>query len=542
MADIEVIATKRTTLYRMVDDTTVESAFVEERRTTTYDYESTPIQLEGQPALLVRGAITSSAKWTNDVALLTGESVSLKTSSPGAALAVQDKHGTVWAVTWGTGFHFLDSERIDFRFGPGVVARSALPMEIKSLTKTILDHRARVDRSSLPNGSTVRDLGVDGYGEVVSRIEAKARIPGLGVGDDVIQVRAAESLNLPLSKRADHLLEDLEVLHKLSEQEVLQGLESLEQLVALKPRDRQVPRLEQMLLNDIYSGENTTMGLSWPHERLNIWGPVVACKVTGLGDRKVRISNDVPVIDEVLGWLREVPREQLLARLDAIRIELHSSPDPEPSTLVATTVPLRRWLAFEVREDGQRFCLHDGRWYRMDDQYLDRIDRRVVEILARPAPVQFPAWPLEEDEKDYNLRAAKALGGLSMDRKLITTPLHSRGGIEPCDIYLSPGKLIHVKRGRSSADLSHLLAQGLVSTDSLARDDTARTAWTKRVLSESEGTITDASVTDVVLAIGTPKPLTIETLFTFTKVNLVKQADALHALDVVVTVCAVPQK
>src|SRR5690606_38480464 len=144
---------------------------------------------------------------------LTGHAVSLSNSSPGAALLIQDKEEVIWALTWGTGFHFLDSEQIDFGFGSGIVARSALPSEIKSLTKTILDHRARVDRSSMPNGSTIRDLGVDGYGEVVSRIESKAIIKDLAVGDKIIQLRAADSLNLPLAKEPGRLIEDLAVLH-----------------------------------------------------------------------------------------------------------------------------------------------------------------------------------------------------------------------------------------------------------------------------------------------------------------------------------------
>jgi hypothetical protein len=145
----------------------------------------------------------------NDVKILTGHSVSLSNSSPGAALLIQDKDNVVWALTWGTGFHFLDSEQIDFGFGSRIVARSALPAEVKSLTKTVLDHRARVDRSSMPNGSTIRDLGVDGYGEVVSRIEAKAVIEDLAVGNKVIQLRASDSLNVPLAKSAEHLIRDL---------------------------------------------------------------------------------------------------------------------------------------------------------------------------------------------------------------------------------------------------------------------------------------------------------------------------------------------
>lgn len=184
-----------------------------------------------------------------------------------------------------------------------------------------------------------------------------------------------------------------------------------------------------------------------------------------------------------------------------------------------------------MEEEGQRFCLHDGNWYRMDDRYLARIDERVRDILAEPASLTLPPWG-DEYEDAYNKHAAKALSGYCLDRKLITTPLHSRGGIEPCDVFVAPGTLIHVKRGRQSADLSHLLAQGLVSTDALARDENARTAWKKRISEESDGIIQDAELKEVILAIGSARPITADTLFTFTKVNLVKQFDALRYLGV----------
>lgn len=46
--------------------------------------------------------------------------------------------------------------------------------------------------------------------------------------------------------------------------------------------------------------------------------------------------------------------------------------------------------------------------------------------------------------------AAEAQSGYCHDLKLITAPLHSRGGIEPCDVFIAPSVLIHVKRGRQS--------------------------------------------------------------------------------------------
>jgi uncharacterized protein (TIGR04141 family) len=532
----QVIPTKRATLYKMVEGIDLEDGLVESRRDSTSAFTVEPLTVDSLDALLVYGAVSAPSKWAADITLLTAKTISLHNTSPGAVLLIRDPDDQVWALTWGTGFHFLDSERIDFGFGTRVVARSALASEVRSITKTILDHRARIDRTSLPNGSTIRDLGVDGYGEVVSRVESKARIAGLSVGDKVIQLRAADSLNLPLGRSAGDLRHDLGVLSALLGRSVVSGLESIEQLVALKPQAARVPSLEAELLKALAGNGDAALSLSWPHERLDTYGPVAACRITGFGDRSSRTHPGIPEISDVLGWLADVPPTQLEKRINTIRLELHSEDPPSKTSAVSHAVSLRRWLMFEVHDGDRRYCLHDGSWYRMDDQYLERIDRRVEEILAEQASVQLPAWPDDEHEGPYNIRAAHLMGGYTIDKQLITTPLHARGGIEPCDIFLPPGVLIHVKRGRSSADLSHLLAQALVSSDSLARDESARAAWRARVAAESSGVVTDAGITEVILAIGRKTPIAVDNLFTFTKVNLVKQYDALRYIGVAVRV------
>ena len=529
------VATKRATIYRMLEGSTLETSLTEPRRESDEHFIVQDLAVDERPARLVSGSITTSAKWSNDLKLLTGKTISFLNTSPGAALLIQDNKNSIWALTWGTGFHFLDPEQIDFGFGAGIVARAALPSEIKSITKTILDHRARVDRSSMPNGSTIRDLGVDGYGEVVSRIESKANIKDLAVGDKIIQLRASDSLNLPLAKEPSRLIADLIALDKLSQQPVLAGLESLEQLIALKPRDSRVPALDGKLVDALLSKDSQRLGVSWPHERLDAFGPVMSAKVIGLGDYKRRIYEQAPDISDIHQWLASAPPADILDRIKSVKIELHNDADPGANTLVSNPVPLRRWLAFEVEDNKQRFCLHDGSWYRMDDQYLARIDERVEEILAESPSLQPPAWG-EVHEDEYNKRAAEDLSGYCLDRKLITTPLHSRGGIEPCDVFVPPGILIHVKRGRRSSDLSHLLAQALVSTDALARDENARAAWKKRIADESGAAVTDAELNEVIIVIGSKHPVTPDSLFTFTKVNLVKQFDALRYLGVKVHV------
>ena len=535
------IPTKRATLYRFADGIELIDVLTTSKQSSTKQFSVISTEVDGLEAILVSGSAQSPSKWIKDITTLTGLIPSVVNSSPGAVLAIRDDNERVWALTWGIGFHFLNAECVDYGFGSRVIARSALPDEIKAITKTVLDHRARVDRSSQPNGSTMRDLGVDGYGEVVSRVDAKGRVPGLSAGTDTIQIRASDSLNLPLGSRPRDLIHDLKVLDSLLCTPVLTGLESVEQLVYLKPREAETLGLETRLIDALELADvNSPLNISWPHERLDIHGVPACFKVRGIGDRQKRELEHAPTIDQVYEWLGNFSRDEIATRLKTIQIEVHDEYPSSGASHISQAVALRRWLTFELREGSKRFCLHDGNWYRMDDKYLDRIDTRVAEILAQKPSITLPPWPTTESEADYNVRAARLLNGYSMDRKLITTALHARGGIEPCDIFAPPGTLIHVKRGKSSAQLSHLLAQALVSTDSLSRDENARSAWKTRAMEESLGVITDADIKEVILGIGRNSPVTVGTLFTFTKVNLVKQYDALRILNVDVRLASIP--
>ncbi|WP_306356165.1 MULTISPECIES: DUF6119 family protein [unclassified Nocardia] len=529
-------AVKRTTLYRFAEGTKL----VEAVRRPPRGFHTRQVRVGHAAGLLVDGSFETPSKWAGDVSLLTDTEVSLRNQLPGAVLVVETSPNDLWALTWGIGFQLLETERIDFRFGSRIVARTALAREIKSITKTILDHRARTDRSSLPSGSTMWDLGVDGYGEVISRVDAKARIPGLTFGDKDIQLKAADSLSLPLAKNPDELVHDLTVLRDVLDQPVLPGLESVEQLVALKAKDPLVSQLNERLVNRLLGASDEPIGLSWPHERLDVYGPVVSCKATGFGDRQTQVFDGLPTIEGVLKWFTDLTPATVQHRLTSITLELHGEAAPTSCTAVSSPVKVRNWLTFEVRDGARRYCLHDGTWYRMDDQYLERIDERVEDILSQPAGITLPPWPSGRDEDGYNKAAAAAIGGYALDKKMIKTPLHSKNGFESCDIYVPPGILVHVKKGRGSDEVSHLLAQALVASESLARDEFAREAWTREVESASDGAISDPAVVQVVLAIGRKKPVTAQNLFTFSKVNLVRQYDLLRHLGVDVRVASIP--
>lgn len=66
-------STKRTTVYRMIEETTLESAIREKYRASDSNYTVESTKVDTLDALLVSGSISNESAWVKDLALLAGK-------------------------------------------------------------------------------------------------------------------------------------------------------------------------------------------------------------------------------------------------------------------------------------------------------------------------------------------------------------------------------------------------------------------------------------------------------------------------------------
>jgi uncharacterized protein (TIGR04141 family) len=282
------------------------------------------------------------------------------------------------------------------------------------------------------------------------------------------------------------------------------------------------------------------IGLAWPHEQTEENRPAVGYRVLGLGRGKAGPFDDLPTLDDLIGLASSESAGKRVERLRKLRIQLLSEPDCDDTVVASSAIPATKWIAFETDHDGRRYFLHNGSWYLMDQDYAERLKAQTKVILSRSPGFIMPDWPASINrEEDYNKQAASVLGGLVLDQKLAYTTLHRRG-IELCDLLLSDGTLVHVKKLRRSDAASHQIAQALVSSDALLYDEDARTKF-GAVIGKAGGGAEwkPKQLKKVVLAMARPGPLTEDTLFTFTQVTLVRSVTALQERGVEVFVAPI---
>lgn len=533
----------RTSLYRLVDVPDLAAA-VQTKYQSDANFTVTATDVAGRRALLVAGTMRNpTVSWAATLSGLTGHSVALSNETAAAVLVIAAGDEEAWALTYGMGFQLLEQARVDGGFGQRVAIRTANPQDLNSLTRTTLDHRSRTDRFSIPGGDHLRGFGVGDYGELVTRLVARAEMKDLTGGAKPLRIRGADALSVPLGKKPEHLLKDLDALKRVMEKSPPADLAVLEQLVAIRNHPELVEELEGDLeeaLDD--EKRRRRLSLSWPHERIEENSPPTAFKIYGTGRSTSRTVYDGdPELSDLLEALGKAPRGKRVEALRAMRVMLFRDTDgKEP---ISAAIPAVHWLAFETDRDGKRYCLHDGRWYLMDQDYAARLQARTEELFRRKPEFALPDWSLDDSERVYNQRLAAALGGTFLDAKLIRTDLHWRG-IEACDVLTAEGVLVHVKDLKSSAPASHLLAQALVSADALLHDEDARTKL--RELVEAEGgspaSVPEKVHTVVLVLAHEGAPLTPESLFTFTQVTLARQVASLESQGVDVRIGVVARR
>jgi uncharacterized protein (TIGR04141 family) len=416
----------RSSLYRLTGLTSLRDGIRDKYFTDPYDFTAIRSEVGDRVALVVSGTMeTVRVKWAPTLEALAGHPVSLGNRTAAAVLLIRQHNDAevAWAITYGMGFQLLDQNHVDAGFGQRIAIRSATDGVLSSVTRTTLDAKARVDRLSIPSGDHLRNFGVGDFGELVTRLVAKARIGGLTDPNETITVRGADALSLPLARTPTELLSDLDLLNQLLAEPVAAGLEMLEQLTVVKRQSRLARLLDAALDHALGDPGAHRLGVAWPHEQADETGPVNAFRIFGNHPNSGPF-DDVPALSDILATLEHTSPGDRVERLRCVKIQLLRDASGETPEAASPAIPALRWLAFETDHENRRYFLHNGSWYLMDQDYAAKLRQQTAQILERDPGLTMPDWtPDLTEEKDYNQKAAQQLGGLVLDRRRIQTPL-----------------------------------------------------------------------------------------------------------------------
>lgn len=510
------------------------------------EFSTHPVRVGDRDGYLVCGSVvTQKAKWADLVGVWTGSDsavADLGNTTSAGVLLLPTSHphsGRVWALCFGMGFHLIASARMVPSLGRRLAARCADPARLRSITHSRLDSRAYVARTSIPGGDDIGGFGASELGDLISRIVGPAELDGLVAGADgaAVEIRGADAINVPLARDGTQLIRDLDAIELLLERDPIPELASIEQLRALKSTDPCIADLERALDVALGDVDEPKLGLAWPTELADEAVPLSFFEVTGQSRGRPDVDKQHGLtLATVLDPLRSLPEGERASQLSRMKVQAFSDDDEPASSLL----PARRWLSFETTTGGHRYCMHDGRWYMVDDGLDRRLSERLEGIFnAEPSIQDLPPWSAGVEEADYNKILATQLGGVCLDRKLIRCDSNRRG-FESCDVLTPEGVFVHVKAVGRSTGASHLFAQAGVSAQALIEDASARTALLSLV--EAEGgdpNWVPERPQRAALVMGNRRVLDADSFFSFSRMRLLRLADECRRQQIELTVAPI---
>jgi uncharacterized protein (TIGR04141 family) len=404
-----------------------------------------------------------------------------------------------------------------------------------------LEQRAQINRQTVPGGQTLQAFGIEEYGEVISRLAAKAGADLVLTANSGkpkrISFTAGNSLALPLAKTPADLLRDLGQINQVLKQTAPEPFDRLEQLQPLGARDPRRKELTAELAKLLSAGDQEHIRLAFPWEREEEYGEEEGFLVFANGNQGVQEELS---LDLILDLVAPLEPEQVEAALKNFGFQAVA--DTEGKEVIGRRIRLANWLAADLTLGNRRYFFQQGQWYEVGTGYVEYLDSQISQIFTESSDIDLPDWSVGVAEGKYNEKVASDLGWVLLDKKLAHTRAHPRG-IELADLLDTEDQLLHVKEATKSAPLSHLFAQSLVSLESLLYEQAATEHLSKIVeqARPSQPLPKSWRPVEVVLAIGRERPIAADDLFTFSKVNLVRLRNRLQQAGVHLSVKWIPR-
>jgi uncharacterized protein (TIGR04141 family) len=510
------------------------------------------IDIDGQPALWTgfQGPVRECA-WCADASATTGLPISYRDSHSGGVLLL-GVDGVVYEVSYGSGRLIIPDELRDQRFGVRFLIRCLDPGRVQALVRHRPDARGRTDSTIVPAGSPVWTLGI------MEGAEAVRRIGGLSADLEVsyatntgmsIKVTGAAGLQMRFGVPPDALIADIREIERVCRErkphEALAFIDYIQPVASTEKKKELDEGLDELL------GTKDADGRIVPVVPISALDHFSAAHSFTLN-----IGPGRPIPRERLEleyFLQRTRPRRAGTRVDALRKGhvLMNADDVGAEVLARTRAD--RWLEATLSDtEGRKFFYMDGIWYEIGDQYVRTSRDEINRLFLGEPSLDLPPWYLtvRRDEGDYNVNVpCVRTGYVCLDKsKRVRDPLGpSRSSVEICDLLGPDDELVHVKRAKGSAPLSHLFSQGLVSAQTLlygphqVREQFAAEVGRLgkgRTLPGGSGYKPKKVVFAILMENGAE--LSIDTLYPFSQVTLAHVARVLGTYGIDVEVIGIP--
>lgn len=385
--------------------------------------------------------------------------------------------GRMMAIPFGMGIHLLNLSYTEYNFGLRTGINCIPKEQIRQIDTTTPETNSQKTKKQAVVGSTPEEFGINKQKDILRGITGKVPA-GLEIGEGL---EGKDSLRLGKSVHTIAELKKLceKALDLYSSDAYKKDYPWIDNIALVRDK-LLISKLDGELVKSLKKAHFDNMAFLPPVYYENIFDSKGFVFSSGDGTRlKNKDSYEMPSMQDWKKSIGDDRKKITLDNLENYKVNLIDEDD-----LKSGSWSLERCLAWETELDGGKYILSEGSWYSVAPNFYkgvtDYYDARINSTYILPTPSKSKI-----KESDYNEEICKSgtakylfdLGNPKSKSKSI-----GKDNNEVCDVYDADNHIfIHVKMGKTSSSISHLLRQGSFSGQILKQDETILAEFIKHL-------------------------------------------------------------
>lgn len=397
-----------------------------------------------------------SPDWFGLLNRLSHEPIETKKNASNKAIIVFKHKNRFFTLTYGYGKSMLNESTLVRNFGLIVAANLIDPKKIKSLNSMTIEDVIVDTQKQSTEFVTQDQFQTNRSGEIMKSLSGSPKSETIAKF-----VTGTDSLTATRQMNIEEIASDIDYYYSVFQQKDYQknGFEWLDNVQRIKDSILKA-KLEGKLVQAITQNEKVVIA---PNKIID-WQEIKGFYLTGTRKKKPQNPSVLINYDEYFDYIRSKNLKNIIDKMkrDALYGINLDEVDIKISNIYDSVV-------FETMLDNRKYLLCYGDWYEINHQFYTQIKDRIRNV--RTCSLSLPCCTRGEREDHYNSRIANGNNNFAlMDQKNYQPKEYGYSKIEPCDIVTMQKQFIHIKKGGSSSKLSHLFAQGSVSSRILAKE------------------------------------------------------------------------
>jgi uncharacterized protein (TIGR04141 family) len=422
----------------------------------------------GDSTFYYRDPTSNPAKWAGFVnSHFAGIPGNIFQNSSSYGLIITKVNHRYFAIPLGMGIHLLNTSMLEFNFGLKAVINSVPKDELYQMDLTTPESNSQKTKKQASKSSTVEDFGINKQKDILRGVVG--RLPkGHALGERM-EGKDSVRISKKVSTLAD-LRNLCELAFNASTQVSYKNNYPWIDNMAVVSDPVDIAILDGKLLSDIKANNLDEMFIC-PPEFIDNISDYDGYIFTGNRKRKSgKVALAFPAMSDFMTGYD-------IAQFDIETLKKSRLVLSHPDNIPSPSWSMYKCICWETNGIGtDKFILSEGSWYKVDSSFYTKVEdfyksRKIPAFLDAPEAV--------DKEKDYNKRISSSLANAQLfDLGCVEAKNKWFGPDknEVCDIFDVAGKrLIHVKAGKSSSDLSHLFRQAVFSSSTLKQSLINRT-------------------------------------------------------------------